>query len=354
MTSNNRKDDIQKSIAESLLEEVTHFQKDETPNNTYDNSRNKSEVDLIIEEEPEGGSIWNFAKLPPPLSPFESLPRSSNITNSEAVEPENKVVDSAISELNTKQISANVVTSKSEQKTIAVSQVEFKNTPETNRFGKAYGSTPTFDFTPQKLANLNAIQLKLYEGDHLKIAQQKIEELGREVDRLRIENEKLASASDLFQRSSEDHLAVRLDIEKKLSHNESRFSEERLTLKNHLEQRDVQIKELKDKIEDLESRLSNDIRKSRSRERELENRLELARLEKISLVGSKDDIILDLKRQVDQLNHELGNYRRKAAEMNQTIDANQEQFRRTVRALRLALTNLEVNEQIGSRSKKAE
>ena len=353
MTSNNRKDDIQKSIAESLLEEVTHFQKDETPNNTYDNSRHKSEVDLIIDVELDKSSVWNFAKQPPPLSPFESVPRTSQSANSDTLNAENND-GSEISELNSKKISTNVVTSKSEQKTVAVSQADFKNSSEPNRFGKVYGSAPTFDFTPQKLANLNAIQLKLYEGDHLKIAQQKIEELGREVDRLRIENEKLASASDLFQRSSEEHLAVRLEIEKKLSHNESRFSEERLSLKNHLEQRDVQIKELKDKVEDLESRLSNDIRKSRSRERELENRLELARLEKISLVGSKDDIILDLKRQVDQLNHELGNYRRKAAEMNQTIDANQEQFRRTVRALRLALTNLEVNEQIGSRSKKAE
>ena len=35
-------------------------------------------------------------------------------------------------------------------------------------------------------------------------------------------------------------------------------------------------------------------------------------------------------------------------ELNQKIEANQEQFARTVRALRIALTNLEVNENTSS------
>jgi hypothetical protein len=41
-------------------------------------------------------------------------------------------------------------------------------------------------------------------------------------------------------------------------------------------------------------------------------------------------------------------------ELNKTIDVNQEQFKRTVRALRLALSNLEVKEESIVPLKKAE
>ncbi len=233
----------------------------------------------------------------------------------------------------------------SHQETIAVSHAALSQAPTL---------PPPIDSVKVSHPILNSIQLKLYESDHLKIAQNKIEDLEREIDRLRLENERLASASELFQKRSEELLAAKQEAEKKLLHSDESSVEERMSLKSHLEMRDETIHELKQKIEDLESRLASDVRQSRVKERELENRLELARLEKISLVGSKDEIILDLKRQVDQLNHEIGSYRKKTAELGQTIKANQEQFRRTVRALRLALTNLEVNEQIGIRTKKAE
>ncbi|MFZ4404475.1 MAG: hypothetical protein ACOYOK_10275, partial [Pseudobdellovibrionaceae bacterium] len=77
------------------------------------------------------------------------------------------------------------------------------------------------------------------------------------------------------------------------------------------------------------------------REGELENRLELARAEKSAVARSKDENILDLKRKIIHLQAELDNYRSKSIELNKIIDNNQAQFKRTVQALRLALSNLE-------------
>ncbi|PWU12536.1 MAG: hypothetical protein C5B49_16200, partial [Bdellovibrio sp.] len=103
------------------------------------------------------------------------------------------------------------------------------------------------------------------------------------------------------------------------------------------------------KVEELESRMSTDVKKVRVRERELENRLELARLEKTALIRSKDETILDLKRTIDLLNAELESYKQKTLDLQQKIEDVQEQVGRTVRALRLALSNLETDETIAEK-----
>ena len=59
------------------------------------------------------------------------------------------------------------------------------------------------------------------------------------------------------------------------------------------------------------------------------------------MLRNKDDIILDLKRRIDQLTTETDNYRNRGLELHKQIESHQERFRRTVRALRLALTMLE-------------
>src|SRR5690606_17266616 len=98
---------------------------------------------------------------------------------------------------------------------------------------------------------------------------------------------------------------------------------------------------------EYEVRLSTNLQKIRVRERELENRLELVKVEGSALVRSKDEMILDMKRQIDQLNMELENYRNKGQELNQRLHEKQEMLRRTVKALRLALTMLEGGEDGG-------
>ena len=129
---------------------------------------------------------------------------------------------------------------------------------------------------------------------------------------------------------------------------------ELLILKGNLQYKENEAAKARLKVEELESRLKSDFKKIRVRERELENRLELLRAEKAAIVRSKDEYILEQKRKVDQLSQELDNYRKKCLELNKALDANQEQFKRTERALRLALTNLEPKEENIVPLKKAE
>jgi predicted nucleic acid-binding Zn-ribbon protein len=118
-----------------------------------------------------------------------------------------------------------------------------------------------------------------------------------------------------------------------------------IIVKGTLQYKETEVGRARQKIEELEARLKSDFKKIRVRERELENRLELVKAEKTALLRAKDENILELKRKIDHLQSELDNYRGKVLELNKTIDANQEQFKRTVRALRLALSNLEVKEE---------
>ncbi len=105
--------------------------------------------------------------------------------------------------------------------------------------------------------------------------------------------------------------------------------------------RDRELSDMKLKIEEYEMRLTSNLQKIRVRERELENRLELVKMESAAVVRSKDELILELKRQLDQLTSEIENYRTKSQELNKQISDKQDLERRTVKALRLALSLLE-------------
>jgi hypothetical protein len=95
------------------------------------------------------------------------------------------------------------------------------------------------------------------------------------------------------------------------------------------------------------------VHKIRNRERELENRLELVKVENQALLRSKDEYTLELKRQLDQSRLEIENYRNKSQELKRRFDDKQEILRRTVKTLRLALTMLEGEEDGSSGSGKA-
>ncbi len=75
---------------------------------------------------------------------------------------------------------------------------------------------------------------------------------------------------------------------------------------------EMQCKDLTEELERVRDRVRLDIRKIRVRERELENKLELAKKDQEALVGARESKIMDLKRKLD------------SAEFN--IDLIQEQF----------------------------
>ncbi|MGE0631723.1 MAG: hypothetical protein AB7O96_04915 [Pseudobdellovibrionaceae bacterium] len=192
------------------------------------------------------------------------------------------------------------------------------------------------------------------QADNLRIAQSRILELEKELERVRAENEELASAGETMRRRSDDLQSRLGQVDQEKREAKESLEAEIHLLKNSIQYKEIENRGLRAKVEELEGRLSSDLKKIRLRERELENRLELLKMEKTALIQSKDDALLDLKRKMDQLKIECDNYRNKCQELNKNIDQNQEQIRRTVRALRLALTNLEVGEDTVYPIKKAE
>ncbi len=195
-------------------------------------------------------------------------------------------------------------------------------------------------------------QTTLVQSENLRVAQQKILELEEEISRLRTENEDLAAAGETLRRVADESTAAQEILERRLENIKDLAQQEQQLMKENVETKDRRLAEMQNKIEEMELRLSTNIQKIRVRERELENRLELVRLEGEALARSKDELVLDLKRQVDQLNMELENYRSKGQELNSQLKDKQELLRRTVKALRLALSMLEGDEEINFSLKK--
>lgn len=185
----------------------------------------------------------------------------------------------------------------------------------------------------------------LAQSESLRIAQQRISDLEGEVERLRVQNEELAAAGETLRRRTDELLAQNQKREHDYEQAIDKFEQQKELLNGSKEalQRDLELQ--RRKAEELEMRISANIQKIRGRERQLENRLELLKAENAALVRSKDEMILELKRNIDQLNLELNNYRAKNQELNRQSTDKQEMLRRTVKALRLALSMLEGEEE---------
>jgi chromosome segregation ATPase len=190
----------------------------------------------------------------------------------------------------------------------------------------------------QVYTNLDA---SLVQAETLKIAQGRIKELEGEIDRLRQENDDLASAGDIVTKKLEEVQIKAQRLEKEKADLAEQSKSEILILKGNLQYKQNELSKTKAKLEDLESRIKTDFRKIRVRERELENRLELVRGEKQALMRAKDEKILDLQRKLDQYKSELDLYRVKVQDLNKLMETQQDQMQKTIRALRVALVNLE-------------
>ncbi len=185
----------------------------------------------------------------------------------------------------------------------------------------------------------------LVQSESLRIAQQRLLEFEQEIERLRLQNEELAAAGETLRRRTDELTTSNQKRESDYQNLVSTFAQEKEILLDSKEALQRNLADQRNKIEELELRISSNIQKIRVRERELENRLELVRMESAALIRSKDEMILELKRNIDQLNLELNNYRAKNQELNKQTNDKQEQLRRTVKALRLALSMLEGEEE---------
>ncbi len=187
-------------------------------------------------------------------------------------------------------------------------------------------------------------EVSLAQAENLRFAQQRILELEDELEKTRMENDELATAGHMMRNKNAELKSLVQQLESSKQDGEVASQREIEVLQQNVTFKEREVGEFKEKIDELEYRISQDFKKVRVRERELENRLELTKIEKAALIRSKDETILDLKRKIDQLTAEAESYRLKCQEINKQVEQQQDQVRRTVRALRLALGNLELND----------
>lgn len=179
------------------------------------------------------------------------------------------------------------------------------------------------------------------QAEAMRVAQQRINQLENERDQIREQSEKLLVATESLQRRLTETRTQLENLNRQSQEKLEILEEEKAVLKSRLQVRETEMNDLKKENDDLKLRFQTDLRKVRIKERDLENRLELMRAEHAAVMRSKDDSILDLRRQIDQLEFEIENYRAKTSEMNAQAADNHERNHRLVKTLRLALSMLE-------------
>ena len=201
-------------------------------------------------------------------------------------------------------------------------------------------------------AAFSSAEASLKQSESLRVAQKRITELEQELERIRRENENLSTAGDTLRRRTDELLSKTEQLESQSRESEKIHEEEKKVFRGQLHQKDRDSMDLRQRLEEMEGRLENNFKKIRVRERELEHRLEIIKMESATLIAGKDKMILDLKRQIDQLSHENSYGKQKSAELFNQYKGKQDTIRRVVRALRIALTILEGDEDASSGSNK--
>ncbi|MDZ4676968.1 MAG: hypothetical protein SGI74_05600 [Oligoflexia bacterium] len=200
-------------------------------------------------------------------------------------------------------------------------------------------------------AILNEVSALVGGAEAIRVAQARILILERERDNLRDETEKLLSSSESLQRRVAEMKAQQEINERKHKERIEILEEEKIVFKGRLSARESELGDYKRQVDELQVRFQNDLRKVRVRERELENRQELLKAESVTLLQSKDEMILHMKRQLEQLHFELDNFRAKSADMNAKLNEFYDRNHRTVKAIRIALSVLETGDAVEDKKK---
>lgn len=217
-----------------------------------------------------------------------------------------------------------------------------------------YKTNPTRDVEPRKENFFNkdnidpslfSLEAAIKQSEYLRIAQNKVKSLEKQVDELKSENETLSTSAIILQKKY-DQVVNKLDTIKMDQKAQVESLKDEMVLKDRIiKELEKEKDQLQRKNDEFQSLMNEKMQHVRVRERELQNRLEILQHEGDVVVTNKDEMILDLKKQIDQLHFEMDSYKTQARELNQQIQDQKDQIRRSTKALRLALTLLE-NEDI--------
>lgn len=231
---------------------------------------------------------------------------------------------------------------------------ETKPTEVQTKSKSEYKASPTKDVESPRESFFNkdnldpslfSLEAAIKQSEYLRIAQNKVKALEKQIDELKSENETLSASAIVLQKKY-DQVLNKLDTIKMDQKAQLENLKDELVLKDRVNKElEKEKDQLQRKIDELQSLMSEKIQHIRVRERELQNRLEILQHEGDLVITNKDEMILDLKKKIDQMQFEMDSYKTQARELNQQIQNQKDQIRRSTKALRLALTLLE-NEDI--------
>ena len=181
------------------------------------------------------------------------------------------------------------------------------------------------------------INITLQQSENLRVAQERIVSLENEIERLRTENEELLSVGNTFKERLDAVIIQNNTLKQVYEESRQEFQDEKRTLISTLSDREREIEKIIVKNKDLEKRLSNNIQSIRLRERDLENQIELMKLDEQNSSRNKDKYILDLKREIDRIKMDSETQRNRHNEQIQKLEENRLQNQRIVRGLRMVL-----------------
>ena len=189
--------------------------------------------------------------------------------------------------------------------------------------------------------NVGGGYINFKQSEHLRIAQKKMNDLEEKLTKLSLENDDIASAAETYKKLNEEYFVTIENLKSKLTDQKETYSQEIELLKKINRAREKEIHEYKQQIEDYELRVENDFQRVRKREKELEHRLEIAKMDEAAVIKNKDQMILDLKKRIDEISNESNNFRRKSQENYKEFHKKQQTVRSVIRVLRIAITKLE-------------
>ncbi|MCB0393230.1 MAG: hypothetical protein KDD25_01650 [Bdellovibrionales bacterium] len=233
------------------------------------------------------------------------------------------------SEINTEK---SVVQAEPEKTSVVKSSAEPFVAPEPVKV-KSSDSEPPKSYFSSEAVIAQSAQIKVFE--------KQVEKLNNEVEFLRTENDRMMEENATLRKRLDTIESESAEVEKNLSTKIENLKEEKEILADSLRSKDSQLKALEVELEESKNQVQLDIRRIRRRERELENQIEIIKSEKSAISNSKDQTILELKRKIDQLLSDIETYREKGRKVTNRLESNEERIQRSVRALRLALQNLE-------------
>jgi len=181
------------------------------------------------------------------------------------------------------------------------------------------------------------IKITLQQSENLKLAQERLVDLEREIENLRKENADLISASDIFKERLDKMIVQNDHLKKNYEDSREEFQDEKRVLMDTLSDQRIEIEKTTVKNKELEKKLFNNFQQIRVRERDLENRLELMKLDSQTLFREKDKYILELKRKMEIIKMDLESQKNRNNASEDKLGKYRDQSRRAIRGLQMAL-----------------